>query len=72
MNFFPINDYVVFVSAPLTHLVMFPFYLQAKDVGDLNSWKSLVSMQLETLLKDNSVLRSLSYFNNISLTYVML
>lgn len=29
----------------------------AKDVGDLNSWKSLVSMQLETLLKDNSVLR---------------
>ncbi|KAH9782221.1 SUN domain-containing protein 4 [Citrus sinensis] len=29
----------------------------AKDVGDLNSWKSIVSMQLETLLKDNSVLR---------------
>lgn len=46
--------------------------LQAKDVGDLNSWKSIVSMQLETLLKDNSVLRFLSYFNNISLTYVML
>lgn len=49
---------------------MFPFYLQVKDVGDLNSWKSIVSMQLETLLKDNSVLRFLSYFNNISLTYV--
>lgn len=55
-----------------THLAMFSFYLQAKDVGDLNSWKSLVSMQLETLLKDNSVLRSLLYLNNISLTYIML
>ncbi|GAV79976.1 Sad1_UNC domain-containing protein [Cephalotus follicularis] len=30
----------------------------AKDVDDLISWKSLVSMQLETLLRDNSDLRS--------------
>ncbi|KAL5776099.1 hypothetical protein ACOSP7_009025 [Xanthoceras sorbifolium] len=28
-----------------------------KDVGDLKSWKSLVSMQLDTLLRDNAVLR---------------
>ncbi|KAK0571304.1 hypothetical protein LWI29_013896 [Acer saccharum] len=28
-----------------------------KDVGDLRSWKSLVSMQLDTLLRDNAVLR---------------
>ncbi|KAG6719485.1 hypothetical protein I3842_03G008100 [Carya illinoinensis] len=30
----------------------------AKDVGDFISWRSLVSLQLDTLLRDNAVLRS--------------
>ncbi|KAJ4952767.1 hypothetical protein NE237_029599 [Protea cynaroides] len=30
----------------------------AKDVGDLISWKSLVSLQLDSLVRDNAILRS--------------
>lgn len=30
---------------------------QAKDVDDLVAWRSLVSMQLDGLLKDNAILR---------------
>ncbi|KAK7313967.1 hypothetical protein VNO77_39174 [Canavalia gladiata] len=32
--------------------------VMTKDVSDLNSWKSHVSMQLDQLLRDNAVLRS--------------
>ncbi|XP_042492812.1 SUN domain-containing protein 4-like isoform X2 [Macadamia integrifolia] len=31
---------------------------EAKDVGDLISWKSLVSLQLDSLVRDNTILRS--------------
>lgn len=39
--------------------------LQARDVGDLISWKSLVSTQLDDLLRDNFVLRLLLFLSNI-------
>lgn len=41
--------------------------LQAKDVDDLSFWKYLVSMQLETFLRENIVLRFLSYLTKFSL-----
>lgn len=34
--------------------------LQGKEVGDLLSWKSLVSSQLDIILRDNIVLRLVS------------
>ena len=36
-------------------------FLQIKDVSDLISWKSLVSMQLDNLVRDNALLRSVSF-----------
>ena len=41
--------------------------LQTKDVSDLISWKSLVSLQLDNLLKDNALLRSVSFPHHIHL-----
>ena len=35
-------------------------FLQIKDANDLISWKSLVSMQLDNLVRDNALLRSVS------------
>ncbi|KAK3229682.1 hypothetical protein Dsin_001563 [Dipteronia sinensis] len=52
------NVYSVKSNAPLELIPLsFLCILQEKDVGDLRSWKSLVSMQLDTLLRDNAVLR---------------
>ena len=36
-------------------------FLHIKDVSDLISWKSLVSMQLDNLVRDNALLRSVSF-----------
>ena len=42
-------DFIVFI--------LFFFSYQAKDVAAVASWKSLVSVQLDTLLRDNADLR---------------
>lgn len=34
--------------------------LQGREVGDLLSWKSLVSSQLDIILRDNTILRLVS------------
>ena len=45
------------------HCIHFVFFsYQAKDVAAVASWKSLVSVQLDTLLRDNADLRSVEIF----------
>jgi hypothetical protein len=41
------------------------YNLQAKDVNDLISWKSLASTQLDGLLRDNLILRLLLFLSDI-------
>ena len=52
--------------------VTFLLLLQNREVGDLTSWKSLVSMQLDNILRDNAILRLLSLLPMIVVIWIML
>ncbi|KAL7227927.1 hypothetical protein ACSBR1_022744 [Camellia fascicularis] len=45
--------------------------IMSKQVGDLISWKSLVSMQLDNILRDNAILRLVSSFLLFCLHHVI-
>lgn len=50
-----------FLDAFIRSLLLTFFHLQSKEIGDLLSWKSLVSVQLDSILKEHTFLR-LPYF----------
>lgn len=45
---------------------------QAEDIGELISWKHLVSQQLDGLVTDNAILRLNYFLSSLFFTYSML